>query len=84
MASFRAHLSRNEETTLSHIAVGTSNPDELREPDIKRLLALGLVTEIDGILTVTKVGLERCQGSMALGTPKPGCNRRLKQRRLPF
>jgi hypothetical protein len=58
MASFRAQLSPNEETTLCRIAAGTT--DVVREADAKRLIALGLVAEFEGKLTATKVGLERC------------------------
>ena len=83
-ASFRAHLSPNEETTLLRIAAGTPNRDGLRKSDIERLVALGLVDEIDGGLTATKVGLERCQGGTSL-TPRPVARRRrLKTRQLPL
>src|SRR5262245_33367818 len=47
MASFRAQLSRNEETALRRIA-GSADPGELREADAKRLVTLGLVADDDG------------------------------------
>jgi hypothetical protein len=82
MASFRAHLSPNEETTLRRIAGGTTSPDELGEADTRRLIALGLVMQIDGELTATEVGMARCASEIT--TPTLGRRRRLKPRQLPF
>jgi hypothetical protein len=83
MASFRAQLSPNEETTLHRIVAGTAHQDDLREADVNRLIALGLAQEIDGQLTITKHGLERC--SVVEGEVlKPAVRRRLKARKLPF
>jgi hypothetical protein len=84
MASFRAHLSPNEEATLCRIATGTSDPTDLREADIKRLKALGLIEEDeDGLLATTERGVERSQVE-TLPLSKPLGQRRLKVRRLPF
>ena len=47
MASFRAHLSPNEESTLWRIAANTAELADLREADIKRLTALGSVDSWD-------------------------------------
>jgi hypothetical protein len=62
MATFRAELSPHEDATLRRIAAGTANPQEVREADTKRLIALGLVQKIDGKLIATKVGLDRSNG----------------------
>ena len=84
MASFRAHLSPNEETTLRRIAVGAADWDDIRDADVRRLVALGLVRVIDGDMVVTKHGFERCPGP-AVAPPKPMARRHLKtRRRLPF
>jgi hypothetical protein len=83
MATFRAQLSPNEETTLRRIATATSAPVDLRKADAKRLAALGLVHEVDGALVPTHRGLER------VGLPQPPVEtpprrHRLKVRRLLF
>jgi hypothetical protein len=44
------------------------DPEELREVDTKRLIALELVKQIDNESIVTKVGLERCPGVTIGGT----------------
>jgi hypothetical protein len=83
MASFRAHLSPNEELTLWRIAANTANPADLPEANIKRLVALGLVQEIDGELTATPHGLERCPRHITAPL-RPMVRSRLKVRKLPF
>jgi hypothetical protein len=67
MASFRAHLSPNEQTTLRRIAIDALAPGEVREMDAKRLIALELIKEEDGLLVPTSRGLERLQ----LDNPQP-------------
>ena len=84
MASFRAYLSPNEDTTLRRIAAGTSDAADVREADVKRLVALGLVEEIDGLLTPTERGIERSQIQRPPQPPAPPGQRRLKPRKLPL
>jgi hypothetical protein len=83
MASFRAHLSPNEETTLRRIATDTLEPSDVREADAKRLTALGLVETADGLLIATERGLQRVQHESP-PPAKPQGQRRLKVRRLPL
>ena len=83
MASFRAYLSPNEETTLRRIAMGVLESKDVREADAKRLTALGLITETDGLVIPTAKGLER----LSFAPPPPSrapSQRRLKSRKLPF
>lgn len=82
MASFRAHLSPNEETTLRRIAIETLELADVRDEHAKRLMALGLVEAVDGLLIPTTRGLERLQIEKPPGERPQG--RRLKFRRLPF
>lgn len=56
MATSRAPLSRNEETTLRLIAHGAAAPGELRLPDIQRLALMGLIEQTDGNFIVTAEG----------------------------
>jgi hypothetical protein len=81
MASFRAHLSPNEETTLRRIALDVLESDDVREADAKRLTALGLVKVVDGLLIPTTKGLERLQIETSPPSQPEG-RRRLKGRRL--
>jgi hypothetical protein len=83
MASFRAQLSPNEETTLARIATGT-DLGALREADVRRLVALGLVHAIDGNLTVSESGMDRCEETVRAAVLSPARDRRRKIRRLPF
>ena len=82
MASFRAYLNPNEEITLRRIAGGTTSSDDLGEADTRRLIALGLVMEVDGELTATEVGMARCAGEV----PAISFHRRwrMKVRQLRF
>jgi hypothetical protein len=57
-----AQLSPHEDATLCRIAGGAVKPHDFREADTRRLIALGLVQKIDGALTVTKAGADRCTG----------------------
>ncbi len=59
MASYLAHLSPHEETTLRRIAQGMLETTDVREDHAKRLLALGLIQQIDDLLVPTSKGLER-------------------------
>ena len=68
MASFRAQLSPHEESTLHLIAAGSVDPDELRPADVKRLIALGLVYDIDDAPALTTAGVARCCGSTTFDT----------------
>ena len=83
MASDRAHLSPNEETTLQRIALGTLEPGDVREADAKRLMTLGLIRVVDGLLIPTSRGLERIQIEKAPALTAPA-KRRLRTRKLPF
>jgi len=67
MASFLAHLSPNEETTLRRIATSALAPGDIRVADAKRLIMLDLIKEEDGLLIPTSRGLERLQ----LDNPSP-------------
>ena len=82
MASFR-RLSPNEETTLRRIAMGTLESKDVREADLRRLMALGLVKEASGLLIPTGRGLERLSFEEPPPARPPG-QRRLKSRRLPL
>jgi hypothetical protein len=83
MASFRAHLSPNEETTLRRIAIDVLELGDVREADAKRLMALGLIAAADGLLIPTSRGLQRIQIEKPPPTSHQG-QRRLKVRKLPF
>ena len=61
MASFRAHLRPNEMTMLRRIATTALASGDVRETDTKRLIALELIKEEDGLLVPTRRGLERVQ-----------------------
>jgi hypothetical protein len=90
MASFRAPLSRSEETTLHLIANGAADPKQLRPADVGRLVALGLVTHVEGMPTVTPAGIDRCRGVTRFVYRQEQAqqqrlrHRRLKSRSLPF
>jgi hypothetical protein len=83
MATFRAHLSRNEETTLRRVAIGTLGMSDVRVADAKRLVTLELVEVADGLLIPTSRGFERLRIEER-SPAKPQGQRRLKARRLPF
>ena len=84
MAGFRAQLSPNEQTTLQRIAPGTLKPGEVREADVDRLMALGLVEMKDGLLVLTGRGLERVQIDKSPPSKPQRGRRRLKSRQIPF
>jgi len=56
-----AQLSPNEETTLHRLRGDSAGQAALRPPDIRRLLALGLI-EYDGeVFVLTKLGMQRLE-----------------------
>ena len=83
MASFR-RLSPNEETTLRRIAMGTLESKDVREADVKRLTALGLIKAADRLLIPTGNGLQRLKLEEPAPPSRPPSQRRVKPRRLPF
>jgi hypothetical protein len=83
MASSRACLSPNEETTLRRIAMGMLESKDVRQADATRLTALALIKEVDGLLIPTSEGLARLKFESPR-EPPPGPRRRLKSRRLSF
>ena len=86
MASFRAQLSPHEESTLHLIAAGSVDPEGLRPADVKRLIALGLVYDVDGAPALTKAGAARCSDLTTFKTRQEQQQRRgrLKPRQMPF
>ena len=85
MASFRAQLSPHEDSTLRRIAGGTASPEDFREADTKRLIALGLVQRVDGKLIATRAGAERITGLTTFTLRQDQqSRRRAKVRQLPF
>ena len=82
MSSFRA-LSPNEETTLRRIVLGTSNPEGLRDADVRRLMVLGLIEIRDGRQIVTEAGMGRYHKPPAT-TPDHPKPRQVKSRPSRF
>lgn len=67
-----APLSPKEEVTLRRIALGIVPPDELPQPAVARLEALGLVQRSDGRLVLTPVGKSRYEAlPRASSLPEP-------------
>ena len=61
-------LSPNEEITLRRVAYGIAYRETLRSADVSRLEVLGLITDSEGVLSLTPVGQQRLAG-LAAGTP---------------
>jgi hypothetical protein len=56
----RAPLSPNEEVALRRVATGLAQPASSPSRDLEHLKKLGLIVEVDGILSLTSVGRDRC------------------------
>ena len=56
-----APLSPNELAALRRVANGISKPKHLRATSVDRLKRLALVEEREGRITLTALGLQRCQ-----------------------
>ena len=78
MASIQEPLTSREETTLRKIVIGDPNVKRVRDADIMRLVAMGLVE-----MNVTDAGLERYRG-LPQPTEMPPARRRPKSRGTPF
>jgi len=59
MRGILAPLSPHEEITLRRVALGFGLRDYLPSQHIQRLEQLALVEEVDGLLRLTEVGLQR-------------------------
>ena len=54
-----ARLSPREEVTLRRVALGYAGRGELPASELARLVQLGLVADIDGVLSLTTAGRRR-------------------------
>lgn len=79
MESCQAPLTSNEETTLRKIVAGDSTVKRLRDTDIMRLVAMGLIE-----MTVTDAGLECYRGLSQPAAIPPARKRRARPHATPF